>query len=762
MFLADRVTFVGRSTELADLSELLTRRAQLVTLTGPGGVGKTRVATRVAADLRDHEMFRDGVVLADLRGVDGPEGIADRVIQSAGLQTMSDGVDDLTTLQHRLKDAGMLLVLDNCEQAAANGADLIGALLDSCPGLRVLATSRSTLELPGEHQYPLQPLAAPHPDSPDFTEDEDPESLILFADRAAAVDPAYDMRAHRYAVARICHRLGGFPLLIEIITSKLRMFSVPQLEERLDEVFGSRWSTVTRTGYRTTFRGVMDLSWKLCSPAERLAWQRLSVFAGGVTLDAAEAVVAGDEVDVEDVELLLDGLIRQSLLARDDESEQPRFRMLEPIRQVGADALAAAGQQDAVRERHSAWCERFVARAAEQWCGPQEVAWMDAVHAELPNLRAALDWCATGGQPARGIRIVSDLIRVRVPFRDGTLREWRRHLQRMLDLYPEHDRLRATGLAHCAWVAVCQGSADATDLLEQARAAAGHGEHPYVAYAEAAYATFALGDPDSAELAARARHLLREHGGADGDVGMAMMWRAIAAASFGDVEASDEATCAHLEEATRFAAPWHLSWAQWIRATHLLRCGALDEAGALLHRSLSVQCGINDYWGPIWCVSFAAWLASARGEHLRAAELSGATERVMDLTGIQIHNLRGNGDHHMRCQELARAALGEPVYQAAYRRGRAVPDYATAITLALGEVTLGEGAPSGSGADRSLLTRREHEVALLVAERTNDEIAAALGVSVATVKTHVTQILQKLGCASRRQVPDALARVRLE
>jgi DNA-binding CsgD family transcriptional regulator len=332
----------------------------------------------------------------------------------------------------------------------------------------------------------------------------------------------------------------------------------------------------------------------------------------------------------------------------------------------------------------------------------------------------------------------------------------------MLDLYPEHDRLRATGLAQSAWVAVCQGSDDATDLLEQARAAAGHDEHPHVAYAEAAYATFGLGDSASPEVAARARHLLRKHGGADGDVGMATMWWAVSEALFGDLEASDRASQTHLEEARRIAAPWHLSWAQWVRAVHLLRDGALDEAGALLHRSLSAQRRIGDYWGPIWWVAFAAWLASARGEHLRAAELSGATERVMELTGIQLTNLRGNGDQHMRCQELARAALGEPVYQAAYRRGRAVPDYATAITLALGEVTLGEGAPSGSGAGRRLLTRREQEVALLVAERTNDEIAAALGVSVATVKTHVTQILQKLGCASRRQVPDALARVGLE
>ncbi|WP_232665832.1 helix-turn-helix transcriptional regulator [Pseudonocardia sp. TRM90224] len=776
MLLADRDSLVGRTGELTDLTGLLTGRVQLVTVTGPGGVGKTRVATRVAHDLRHHQRFPDGVVLVDLRGVDNPEWIPDRIVQDAGMHTVS-AVDSMTLLQQRLRDAQLLLVLDNCEQVAADVGDVIGVLLDSCPGVRVLATSRTTLELPGEHQYPLLPLAAPHPDSPEFDENPLPEALVLFADRAAAVDPGFDLQDNRIAVARICHRLGGFPLLIEIITSKLRMFSVPQLEQRLDNVFGARWSTVTRTGYRTTFCGVMDLSWNLCSPAERLVWQRLSVFAGGVTLEAAEAVVSdtapdtgSDGVAAEDVELILDGLIRQSLLTRDAASRRPRFRVLEPIRQVGADALTAAGEQDLVRERHSAWCARFLAEAAEHWCGPEEVAWLDAVHAELPNVRAAMDWCASSGDTERGIRIGADLIRVRVPFRDGTLQEWRSHLQRMVELHPRRDRVLLLGLTQCAWVAVCQGSAEATDLLDRARdverelegGASAATVDPHLAYAETAYATFVLGDPAAADLAARARRLMRASG-AEGDACMATMWWAIASSLFADPAVSDEATRTHLEEATGRQGAWHLSWAQWTRAVHLLlRKGEIEPAGELLHQSLPVQREIGDYWGPIWWVAFASWLASARGDHLRAAELCGATERVMELTGIMLNNLRGNGDQHQRCLQLASEALGEPLCKAAYRRGLAVPDYGTAIALALGEISLTDG-PAGSEPHvaRNVLTPREYEVALLVGQRTNDEIAAALQVSVTTVKTHVTQILQKLGCRRRRQVPDALQRLGL-
>lgn len=727
-------------------------------------MGKTRIAIRLAAHLQQRGAYRDGVAFVDLRDVKDVTWVPERILQDARVQIVSaEGADLLATVRSRLQGNQMLLVLDNCDEIAADLGDVIGELLDACPGVRVLATSRTTFELPGEYQFPLMPLHAPYPDGDD--EGSDSSAMTLFATRALAVDPNFDLDQHRQAVARICHRLGGFPLLVEIITSKLRLFTVPQLEARLDEVFGDRWSVATRTRtHRTTFRAVMDLSWRLCTPAERRAWQRLSVFRGGVSLEAAEAVLGADSGTeeselVEDTEVVLDGLIRQSLLVRDAASDQPRFRLLEPIQQVGADKLRVACARDRTREAHAAWCEHFVAQAAAQWYGPQEARWLRTVHAELPNLRAALDWCASSGNPARGIRIVTDLLGVRVPFRDGTLREWRHHLQRMLALYDTRDQLWVAGMAQCAIVAVCQGSRDAAPLLQQLRDTVAQ-DDPHLAYAEAVYATYGSSSEsssmDSVTLTRRAVRLLRgQTGVADGDLAMATMWTAIAAGTFGDPTEGERATSRFLVEAEQAGAPWHLSWAQWVRAVYLLQQrGDHEQARALLHQSLPAQRSLDDYWGPIWWVAVSAWLATACGQHVRAAELTGATDRVMHLTGIQLHNLRGNGDLHRSSQEQVRQAMDADTYEAAYRRGGAVPDYATAIALALEETTLDDFSKR---AGTLLLTPREQEVAQLVVDGlTNAEIAARSGVSEKTIKTHVSNILHKLGCSRRQDVKAKL------
>lgn len=766
--LRERDSFVGRQEDLDNLARLVTGEARLLTVHGPGGVGKTRLAIRVAAILDQQQAFRHGVAFVNLREVTDPAWIPERIATDAGMPAVSDAADPITALQERLHDKDMLLVLDNCEHLADDIGDVAGALLDTCGQLRLLATSRRALEVPGESQYPVTPLSAPHPDSP-FWQDSQriPESMTLFEDRAKKVRPEFSIEDHRQVVARICYQLAGIPLLIEIVTARLRMYTPEDILRFLYKAFGTRWEVgsrweVGRRGYRSSFRGTMELSWQLLSVPERAAFQRLSVFHGGLCLEAAEYVLAdGDTIRREDVEPLLDALLLHSLAVVDDDhgSQQPRWKMLGPIQQVAAAHLEESGEQDEVRERHAAWCAEFVGRAAQQWCGPEEIAWLRAVHADLSNVRAALDWCETTGTAARGLQMMMNVFRCRVPFLDGTLREWRYHLQRMLRLYPDRDQLHVAGLAQLVLVAVCQGSADASGMLQELREAATP-DDPMLVFAEGVFATYGHGaDTNSVAITERARRLMTGHPDlARGDAGMATMFAAIAAATYGTPSEAERATQTYLDDAQDSGAPWHISWADWTAAMYALRSGDYQRARILLHRSLPAQRLFGDRWGPIWWVANAAWEAAGSGEYLRAAQLIGATDQLMHITGIDLTGMRGNGDLHRTSQQQARTALGDQAYHDAYSLGRTV-DYPTAIALALGETTLAK-QDNGGGTP---LTPQELRVARLIAKGlSNDNIASELTVSIATVKTHVSKVLDKLGnLTGRNEVPAALQRAGL-
>ncbi|HEX7525117.1 MAG TPA: BTAD domain-containing putative transcriptional regulator, partial [Gaiellaceae bacterium] len=329
---------IGRERELAELAALLTDR-RLVTVVGPGGAGKTRLAAETARLGVEHR--KDGVFMIELAPIGDPEAIADAV---AGALELPDGdVDALTRVRQHCEGKDMLLVLDNCEHLVDAAAHIAEELLGACEDVSILATSREALRVTGEAVWPVPPL-------------QEADAVELFIERATSADPAFRVDdAARSILRDICDRLDGLPLAIELAAARTRAFTVAQIAERLDDRFrlltgGSR----TAMARQQTLRAVVDWSYDLLFEDERRVFERLSVFPGGCVIGAAEAVCAGGDVDETDVIDLIDGLVAKSLLLVDRSGSEPRYRMLQTLSQYGRERLVGSGEADAVFGRMAA------------------------------------------------------------------------------------------------------------------------------------------------------------------------------------------------------------------------------------------------------------------------------------------------------------------------------------------------------------------------------------------------------------------------
>lgn len=445
-------SFVGRDSEIADLKEIVPH-TRLVTLTGPGGTGKTRLALQVAAELTDG--FKDGVWLMEFAAVTDTAAVP-RVV-AAVLNVREQPREPLaTTLAEALGRRRILLIFDNCEHVVATAAELADALLRSCPNLSVLSTSREPLGVTGETTYPVPSMAVP-----DLDHLPDPEALPaygairLFVDRATAVLPTFRLTAgNAAAVVQVCRRLDGIPLGIELAAARVKILSVEEIAKRLDERFrllvgGSR----TAPARHQTLQAAMDWSYGLLSEAERAVLRRLAVFAGGFTLEAAERVCGDDGVEAADLLDLLSHLVDKSLVVAETEDGPPRYRMLETIRQYGRDRLREAGKERVARERHRDWFLDVAERAEPELRGHQQSDWLDLLEREHDNLRAALEWSLTSANTDAALRLAVALVwfwDTRAYFREG--RDW---LGRALAAPgPIRSRLRGQALiaaGHLAW-----------------------------------------------------------------------------------------------------------------------------------------------------------------------------------------------------------------------------------------------------------------------------------------------------------------------
>ncbi|WP_435813872.1 BTAD domain-containing putative transcriptional regulator [Streptomyces tauricus] len=671
---AETTSFIGRETLLRTTRRLLDT-TRLVTLTGPGGVGKTRLALRAALDASP--AFPHGAWLADLAPLTEPQLLGRAVAEALGVHDHSQGFGTQVLIEH-LRDRRPLLVLDNCEHVAEAAGHLLAVLLRAAPGLHVLATSRQGLRVAGEYLLPVPPLAVPR--------DRDvPASLVrseavrLLADRATACAPGFRITGrNQETVGRLCRRLEGIPLAIELAAVRLGTLSAEEILGRLDDRFRLLSDTGagagTRPGARQqhTLRGVVDWSYDLCDERERRLWAAVSVFAGGFGIEEAEAVCPGEGIKGEDIVDVLAALVHKSVLTVDTAGFRARFRMLETLRQYGRDRLREHGQEIPLQQRHCVYYAGLTSEAAAQWCGPLEETWLSRLCLESANLRAALDFCVTGkGDAAVGLQIAADLTRTRYWFFSSSLGEGRHWLTRTLELAPDASAAqRAGGLALIAWIALCQGDqAAAEGLLASAMelgkdsAAAGS-----LLQMEGAVAFLAHKDPRAIALLARARLHFQKNGHV-GDAHMTTMLWAMAAALLGERDAALVAGREYLAETDTHSAGWARSWGLWGMGLAELRHGDPRQAMELFHDALRSQWAIGDRWGPVWGVETMAWAAAATADHQRAARLLGAAQRLRRTTGVDLAGLVAFHDAHAEVEQSVRLALGEQVYAAAFAEG---------------------------------------------------------------------------------------------
>jgi predicted ATPase/DNA-binding NarL/FixJ family response regulator len=751
---AELTSFVGRRSELAEVKRLLAD-SRLVTLTGIGGVGKTRLALRAAAELR--RAFRDGVWLVQLDQLHDQALVAEAVARALGLQDRA-GYASAATLAEYLAGRQVLLVLDNCEHLVDATAKLADLLLRAAPGLRVLATSRESLNMTGETVLAVPPLPAPEAGRQLAVADLARFPAVgLFTERAAQVVAGFALtEANMTAVAGICRRLEGVPLAIELAAAWLPVLSPEQIDARL----GDRLGLLTR-GARTqperqqTLRASIEWSYELCSQAERLLWARLSVFAGGFELDAAEGICADHRLGAEQLLGLLAGLVSKSVLIAAHGDGAARYRLPETLRAYGQERLHESGEYTTLRRQHRDWHEQLARRVDIDWLNPQIADMTARLFREHANVQAAQDFCQTEpGEAEAGLRIA-----VHVWFFfcwiSGYVSEGQYRLSRVLALASEPTVWRAQGLLLASFLAAVSGDRGAVQpLLDQGTSLAGQLDDPatqaLAAWVAGHVALFAGDLPQAiahsqhglavlpADVPGRQRaHLLICLANAAGLAGDEER----AAACHRELAALTEAGSEYIRAAYSAYSLWALGAAAWRR-------GNLDRATELEQQSLRLRS--SDRMGSIFCVEALAWIAASQHQHERAAILLGAATGLLQSMGTTLEGNQHVAGCHQECERETRKALGEAAFQAAYHRGLELPA-GDVLAYALQEPSRKPPAPAV--AEGAPLTSRELQVARLIAGgRSNKEIAAELVISQRTAENHVEHILTKLGFTSRVQV----------
>jgi predicted ATPase/class 3 adenylate cyclase len=645
-------SFVGRQRELGDARALL-QSTPLLTLTGPGGVGKTRLSLQIAADVLDE--FQDGCWVVEL-GALADEGLVLESIAAALGVAEQPGRPLSSTLVDHLRTRRLLVVLDNCEhllEACARHAHL---LLMGCPTLRILATSREALGISGESVFPVPSLGLPDADRPATAEQASRwEAVHLFVDRAAAVDPSFRLTdQNARAVIQVCQRLDGIPLALELAAARVRALPVEQIAARLDDRFrlltgGSRVA-VTR---HQTLRATIDWSYDLLSDAEREVLRRMSVFAGGGTLAAAEAVCPGGEVTEGDVLDLLSRLVDKSLVVSDTlvseasssyaSGAEGRFRLLETVRQYARERLLDSGEAEDAFRRHRDWYLALIERAKPDFfSGPPPARWLEVFDSEHDNLRAALEWSSTepGGTQA-GLRMTAGLWRyweIRGHFVEG-----RRWLERTLAATDgEVSGLRANALTGAGVLAHFQGDYPAALAFSEESLALHRelGHRPSVTYALHNLANIAAeqGSFERArELYAEGIEMARSMGDQRG-VAIGLLSLADVVSRQGDDEQAGPLFDESLETLKGLGDRWGMAFAMDSSALAAARHGDLEAARARHEQALAISRELGDERGVARTLIHLADLASMEGDATRAISLHRECLRIRralrDMPGV--------------------------------------------------------------------------------------------------------------------------------
>lgn len=675
--------FIGRDDELAALAREL-ESARLVTLTGVGGGGKTRLAGHLAAILQDR--FCDGVwlvELASLREAHLMDHAVAEVLAPAGL----GGRPVRAALCEQLADRELLLVLDGYEHLVDTCAGLTAELLRRAPGLRVLAAGRRPLGLSGERIVPLAPMNTA-------------DATALFADRAASVVAGYTVGpSDEAAVGELCDRLDGIPLALELAAGRLRALSVHQVLHRLDDRF--RLLTGTRPRHspelsappalsaslqravppaqggppprHQTLRTAIGWSHELCTPAERLLWARLSVFAGQFDLEAAEYVCSGPELPADELLDVLAELVAQSVLVREETAAGVRYRMLDTVRVYGAGWLTATGDGERLRRRHRDWYLGLATWCELDWFSPRQAEIAARIEAELPNLRVALEQSMQSpGDSHLGQYLAGTLWFYWVAC--GRLAEGRHWLDRALELESEHDDARMKALWVAGYVAVLQGdTVAALGTLQECRDEAERtGNATAAAYALHRTGCLALvcdDMPRAERLLRRALRRYREIGELNSTVLMGQVELAMALTFQGELADAVRLCEGVLEVCEDHGERWTLAYAQFVLAYAAWSRGDGGRARALLEKCLAIEHSFRDLLGAVLAIELLAQVTLGEGDAAEAAVLQGAAGRLWSSVGLPLFGSRHFHQPHARCAEQARERLGSERYEHCLRVG---------------------------------------------------------------------------------------------
>nr|WP_279589016.1 LuxR C-terminal-related transcriptional regulator [Amycolatopsis granulosa] len=734
---------------LGSLAEMLHNDTRLITLTGPAGVGKTRLGVTLAQRADGAFDTTAVVYLADLDPSATAEAVAQFIVAALGITDHHSQRPALEVLVERLREQRGLIVLDNAEHLLDAATDVVMALLDEVAGLSIVVTSRHRLELVGERIVTVPPMSIPElTAAPEQARTSDAMALLL--ERATARGyPAIPENSTAWAaLIELARWSGGLPLVIEQMAAQMgKGLSPDRILRRLDG--GRLLAAAARRiqPHHRTLDLALGVSWGLCSPAQQRLWARLAVFSGGFDLEAAEEVCGGDEeVDTDEVMSLLTGLVQQSIVVI---SPDGRYTQLQPLREYGLRHLDQFGETRRLRERHCAWVQRLCADAAVHWLGPEELGWLARVYGELPNIRAAVAWCVAAGEVDAGMSIVTDVMRCRVPFfyaLQATVCSWMEDLLRIEPDAQSPARLNALAAVGFVLTAIgdkTRGGRYRDQCLELA-AKLDAGNSPPALYIDGTHRVLSLGDVDGLPLLQQARDGFRAAGMA-GDGQMAALILAIGAGLLGPADIADESSDECLRDAEAHDSPWAITWALWTQGLP-----ARTQRRYVLHECLRPQVEMGDRWGSTWTVEAGAWWRSASGQPKDAARLLGGCLGLQKRHGVGVGGLVPFQRQRKLAEERIVAAIGEVAFRHHYAEGTTLTAEQI-YELALRPVEV----PPDTRPDLTLdvLTGAEKRVAALVADGLNNpEIARALTVSRRTVETHLTRIFQKLRLNRRAQL----------
>jgi predicted ATPase/DNA-binding CsgD family transcriptional regulator len=742
-------SFVGREREVSEVEGLL-GGARLVTLRGPGGSGKTRLALAVASELA--EGFEEGPWWIELAPLSAPDLVSREVASVLGVRD-APGRSTAEMLADHIGGTRTLVVLDNCEHLIDACTVLAESLLGSCPNLRVLATSREHLGALGEVSWPVPPLSLPDPRRP-LSEQTLPdyESARLFAERARAVKPDFTLDGQSAkAVTRICYRLDGMPLALELAAARIRVLSVEQISERLENSLslltgGGR----TAEPRQRTLRATLEWSYDLLDEQERRLLGRLSVFAGEWTLQAAEEVCSGDDIGRNGVLDLLSSLVDKSLvLAETGGGGAARYRMLEPVRQYARERLEESGERGRVRNGHAAFFLALAEEAEPALMGARQDVWLERLEREHDNIRAALSWALESGAVEVGLRLAGAL--GEFWYMRGHLGEARRWLEATLSRGESAESARIKPLALFTWIATEQGDYERSAITGEENLALSRkfGNDEQIALSLYALGLVKMHRNElerAAELMEEAVTLQRASGDTAG-LSRTLPALGLVAAARHDYERALEIHEESLMLARAAEDDFMIGFSLGVGALAHLGQGDYDRAEALCVEGLqrSLRQGMVTQAADILHV--AAALAGSQGQPARSARLWGAAETLRETLGTDLSPVERS--HYGPYVAAAKDLLDEATWEAAWAEGRRLtPEQAVRYAISEDErPTPTTPEPSAYPAG---LSAREVEVLGLAAKgMTNAQIAKELFISPRTVNRHLNSIYHKLGVGSR-------------